>query len=151
MTTATAKRMNKLYEGLSAEDLGTLAVEACLKGNEAEIKQIKATVTKAVYRQPVIEYEKRAETLERVINFIGIQYWLHTAHFLMSKSDDRLDAWEDQLINLIQFFWRVCEATQLDFRLALNHLYINEKLANAFKELPANEELVDEWMEMLDL
>ena len=151
MTTATAKRVNKLYEGLSPEALATLGIEAVLKDDESAIEKIKSIVPMKTYSQPVIEFESRITALHRVLDFVGFEYWRQTAYFLMSKSDDRLCIWEEQVNNLMRFLCRVCESTQLDFDLVLKYLHINEKYASAFKEFPADEELVSEWLEMLDL
>ena len=118
MTVATAKRVDKLYDGLSPEALATLGVEAVLKDDESALEKIKSIVPMGIYRQPVIEYEKRITALHRVLDFVGFEYWRQTAYFLISKSDDRLYLWKGQVNNLMQFLCCVCDSTQLDFDLS---------------------------------
>ena len=76
----TDRRIERLYENLTAKETAVLVYSHLSRGNVAEADRISALVPLKVYRLPDPEHVDNFEGLRRVTLFYAMERWRYQAH-----------------------------------------------------------------------
>jgi hypothetical protein len=72
-------QINKIYRGLSPDELAILAFEALSRLDTDDIENIVSNVPREEYRCVHNDYQTKAIGLQNLVRLYGISYWKHRA------------------------------------------------------------------------